>query len=165
MTKPNSKFPKRFCGKLGRMEIFRKINRSLSELGLGPNQHPFNEVQIKFILKAILLDTLLCIHLFHGDKTYKQYMDSIFMTSEGTLFFIAFLSSIFQMANLSLYINMLDEIVAKREINPTLNYKDLARRFASKSAISRHIYLCVQVLCLQSLTCTSSRQFEQCKNL
>lgn len=96
------------------MEIFRKIKKSLAELGLGLIQHPFNEVQMKFILKAILLDTLLCIYLFHGDKTYKQYMDSIFMTSEGTLIFIAYLSSIFQMANLSLYINMLEEIVGKR---------------------------------------------------
>lgn len=97
------------------MEIFRKINKSLFELGLGPNQRRFNEIQIKFILQAQLFIILLSIYLFHGDKTYKQYMDAIYMTTEGMLTFIAFLSSIFQMENISLYIDMLEKTIEKRE--------------------------------------------------
>lgn len=99
------------------MNIFQTIKPSLFKLGIGLNQRPFNKNQIKFTLLASLFITLLYIYLFHGDKTYKQYMDAIFMSTEGTFIFIAFLSSIFQMTNISLYIDVVEKTVEKRKFN------------------------------------------------
>lgn len=99
------------------MIILRTIKEALSGMGFGSNHRPFNKIQLKIAFIFISSIITHCIYLFHGSKTPKQYMDAILMTSEPTFIFIAFLSSIYQMENISRFIDMLEKVVEKRKLN------------------------------------------------
>lgn len=99
------------------MKIFEINKKNLSIQGLGSDQHPFNKIQLKFTFKAITFITMLYIYLFYEAKTPKEYMDAFLVLTEGMLIFLAFFSSIPQMANISLLIEMTQKMTEKREFN------------------------------------------------
>lgn len=98
------------------MIFFNTIKSNLSKLGLGLNQRPFNEIQLRHTLKATSSLISLNIFLFHEAKSSKEYMDAFLMTTEGMLIFMAFFSSISQIANISLMIDSVEKIMEKREL-------------------------------------------------
>lgn len=97
------------------MNFFQTIKKSLTTLGLGQNQRPFNRLQLKFTLNSLTIMILEYIYLFHVASTAKEYMDALFMSSASTLFLIAFLSSIFKMTTISISMNMSEKTIEKRE--------------------------------------------------
>lgn len=97
------------------MKIFQTIEKNLESGGFIRNQRPFNPTQTEHIVKIMLFMAMLFIYLGLEAKTPRQYMDSILMSTVGTLCTIAYISQIFKYANLFELIDDTEQLVNESE--------------------------------------------------
>lgn len=83
-----------------KMIILQTMQRSAPELGFGLNQRPFNNIQLKYIFTFLTCMIMQFIYLVHVANTPEEFMDVIYIITEGTLATVAYLSTIFQAVTL-----------------------------------------------------------------
>lgn len=91
------------------------IVRSLSEIGIDSNLHPFNAVQLTLIFEFVLNISFQFIFLVHVAQTPKEFLDVIYLNTQAALAFIAYLSIIFQAKTIFNSIDLLGKTVEERE--------------------------------------------------
>lgn len=92
-----------------KMKIYQTIQMNLALLGFKENLRPFNKRQkLCFVAFFISLATIYVYLLCVASKP-KEYMDSIFVTAVGSFVCISYISSVFKMETLFIFINGMEE--------------------------------------------------------
>lgn len=105
-----------------KMEIFLTVKKNLASLAFVPNQRPFYTNQLIHTSYGFLAIILQCLYLFFDAETIKEYMDSIFMTTVGILVYVGYLSMVFKMVTIFIFIDDMEQVVNRRKFNDALKF-------------------------------------------
>lgn len=97
------------------MKIFVTVSKHLESIGFAEHQQRFNTRQLKFSLNIILGIILISLNLCYIADTSVEYMNGILIDIVSIMVFIAFVSTVFKMATIFIFINQLDEIINQSE--------------------------------------------------
>lgn len=93
------------------MKLFQNCQKNLEIMGYVPDQHPFNMKQIQVGLTMLLNIILNFIYLIHVANTPRQYMESCFYTITSILILISFISTVYKMDLIFIFIDKLQIII------------------------------------------------------
>lgn len=97
------------------MKIFQSIEKSMESGGFIRNQRAFNRTQSEHIVKMLSFMGMLYIYLGCEASTLRQYMDSILLSTVGTLGTIAYMSEVFKYATMFELIDDIERAVNESE--------------------------------------------------
>lgn len=79
------------------------------------HKRPFNEQQLRYMFKSIVAIIFQFVYLLRVAETSKEYMNSIFMTTVGTLVFVSHISTTIKMDKIFIFIDTLEKIINQSE--------------------------------------------------
>lgn len=100
------------------MKIFQTIQKNLEIFGISsvqPAQTYCNRKILLYLLSCGSLIIMNCIFLIHVAKSFKEYTDSIYITSVSVALFVSFSFLIRRIANLFEFIDSLEKIINDSE--------------------------------------------------
>lgn len=99
-----------------RMKVFQTTKVSLASIDLDPNKHLLHESQLLHVLEGFLAILLQFAYLFCVASTTSEYMNSIYMTTFGSLIYICYWSAILQTETIFALMDDLENAVNEREL-------------------------------------------------
>lgn len=100
------------------MKIFQTVQKNLAILGISSmqsNQAFYNRKYLLYLLLSGSLIIMNCVFLIYVAKSFKEYTDSIYITSVSIALFISLSFLIRRMRNLFEFIDNLEKIVDDSE--------------------------------------------------
>lgn len=81
-----------------KLKMFQSIKRSWKILHFNgkPSAHPFDRQHVNRTIRDSLTVILHCVYLFHGAKSIKEYINSIYMSTAAISIFLSTLNSIYK---------------------------------------------------------------------
>lgn len=92
-----------------KMKIYQTTRTCLALFGFQEDLQPFNKRQKLIFLPCVFFHTANLVQLFHVANTTQEYMDSIFLTTVGTLITASHISTIGKMKTIFSVINKIEE--------------------------------------------------------
>lgn len=102
------------------MKIFQTTQKYMSYAGFIRDQNTFNKRQSWTILKLTSFLALNYAYLFAEASTPRQYMNSIFMTTAGSLIVISHISVVLKTVSIFDSIDDLEKVINESECQPNL---------------------------------------------
>lgn len=96
------------------MKLFQETRRSFAVLGIESTQRILNRRVIVPIMCYWIDNILNCIYLFCVDKSFNEYMDSVFFTCITSSVAICFTITIFKWNKIAAHIAVIEKFVEKR---------------------------------------------------
>lgn len=100
------------------MKLFQAIQKNLEIIGISSivsGQTFYNRKVLLYLLLCGSLIVMNCIFLVHVAETFKEYTDSIYITSVSIALFVSVSFVIRRMANLFEFLDSLEKIINDSE--------------------------------------------------
>lgn len=95
------------------LKIFQPALKFLATHGITPQNHPFNWRNLLILVVFVIGLILICSFLFVVASTFKEYTESIYVSSVGILIFSMYLNVIWNKANIFQFIDCWEKIADK----------------------------------------------------
>lgn len=110
-----------FCGSqiyfIEMMKIFQSTKQFLANVGIAPDSRPFNLRNSLTLLVFGITVILVSSFLFCEANTFKEYTESIYMTSVSWAIFITFLSVIWKKEYIFLFTDQWEKIAETSKLS------------------------------------------------
>lgn len=118
------------------IKIFQIAKEQLAALKIYANKRRFHKQQLVHIVEALIANILQYVYLFCFASTAREYMNSIYMATAGTLVFICYWSAIFKTEDIFLYIDELETTINESWSNNLIKMK-------FETQCRDNLYLCI----------------------
>lgn len=83
-----------------KMRIFETAKQNFASMEMVANKPPLHRKQLLHIVQSLLATSSLCLYLVYETNNTREYLNSVVMTTAGTLGLAVYLCTIFKMASL-----------------------------------------------------------------
>lgn len=105
--------------KHSKMKLYQSAQRQFALLGISSQlliqKYPFNEKILLMSFSYICKIISFCMFMYYNVNTFREYTDSIYVTSTVVLIVICYANVVFRVAGFFKFIDSCDEIVATSE--------------------------------------------------